>query len=161
MTARPALAVMMLSDSFASVWADVAQELDAELACLTPDDDPPAHAVAAVLAAEGIDRVHPVGQSMGGWGGTAFTKILLVAPPQVAVANGDHALATTFLSIQSDEARHMANGYGSIMAVLEDENNVPALNRALERHFWHSHKALDALVGWQAEYGATVRPWSY
>ena len=31
MTARPALAVMMLSDSFASVWADGAQELDAEL----------------------------------------------------------------------------------------------------------------------------------
>jgi Methane/Phenol/Toluene Hydroxylase len=92
---------------------------------------------------------------------TAFTNILLVATPQVAVANGEHALATTFLSIQSDEARHMANGYGSIMAVLEDENNVPALNRALERHFWHSHKGLDALVGWQAEYGATVRPWSY
>jgi hypothetical protein len=47
------------------------------------------------------------------------------------------------------------------MAVLQDENNVPALNRALERHFWHSHKALDGLVGWQSEYGATVRPWSY
>lgn len=92
---------------------------------------------------------------------TAFTNILLVATPQIAVANGDHALATTFLSIQSDEARHMANGYGSLMAVLEDEDNVPALNRALERHFWHTHKGLDALVGWQSEYGATVRPWSY
>ena len=92
---------------------------------------------------------------------TAFTNILLVAAPQIAVANGEHAMATTFLSIQSDEARHMANGYGSLMAVLQDENNVPALNRALERHFWHSHKALDGLVGWQSEYGATVRPWSY
>jgi len=92
---------------------------------------------------------------------TAYTNILLVAVPQIAVANGDHALATTFLSIQSDEARHMANGYGSLMAVLQDDRNVPALNEALERHFWHTHRGLDALVGWQSEYGATVRPWAY
>jgi Methane/Phenol/Toluene Hydroxylase len=92
---------------------------------------------------------------------TGFTNILLVAVPQIAVANGDHALATTFLSIQSDEARHMANGYGSVMAVLQDEDNVPALNEALERHFWHTHRGLDALVSWQSEYGATVRPWAY
>lgn len=92
---------------------------------------------------------------------TAFTNILLVAIPQVGVANGDHALATTLLSVQSDEARHMANGYGSLMAVLSDERNVPGINRALERHFWHAHKSLDALVGWQAEYGATHRPWAY
>ncbi len=46
---------------------------------------------------------------------TAFTNILLVATPQVAVRNGDHALASVMLSIQSDEARHMANGYGSLM----------------------------------------------
>jgi len=92
---------------------------------------------------------------------TAFTNILLVAIPQVGVANGDHALATTLLSVQSDEARHMANGYGSLMAVLGDERNVPGINRALEKHFWHAHKSLDALVGWQAEYGATHRPWAY
>ncbi len=70
-------------------------------------------------------------------------------------------MATTFLSIQSDEARHMANGYGSLMAVLQDENNVPALNRAPGTSLRYSHKALDALVGWQSEYGATIRPWSY
>ena len=65
------------------------------------------------------------------------------------------------LSIQSDEARHMANGYGSVMALLAEEDNLPLLNESLERHFWHSHKTLDALVGWQAEYGARERPWSY
>lgn len=92
---------------------------------------------------------------------TGFTNILLVAVPQVGMANGDHALATTLLSIQSDEARHMANGYGSLMAVLGDMSNVEALNMSLERHFWHAHKALDSLVGWQSEYGATVRPWAY
>lgn len=92
---------------------------------------------------------------------TAYTNILLVAVPQIAVLNGDHALATTFLSIQSDEARHMANGYGSLLAVLGDASNVPRVNDALERHFWHAHKALDGLVGWQSEYGARTRPWAY
>lgn len=58
---------------------------------------------------------------------TAFTNILLVAVPQIGVANGDHALATTLLSIQSDESRHMANGYGSLMALLSDERNVPEI----------------------------------
>lgn len=92
---------------------------------------------------------------------TAFTNILLVAAPQTAVLNGDHALATTFLSIQSDEARHMANGYGTLLAVLSDDRNVPRINQSLERHFWHAHKGLDALVGWQTEYGARHRPWAY
>ena len=82
---------------------------------------------------------------------TAFTNILLVAVPQIGVANGDHALATTLPTIQSDEARHMANGYGSLLAICRDPNNVKQLNKSLERHFWHSHKALDALVGWQSE----------
>lgn len=92
---------------------------------------------------------------------TAYTNILLVATPQIAVANGEDALATTFLSIQSDEARHMANGYGALMAVLGDERNIPRVNTALERFFWLGHRQLDAITGWQAEYGATVRPWAY
>jgi|SRR5579864_2485919 len=92
---------------------------------------------------------------------TAFTNLLLVATPQVAVLNGDHALATAFLSIQSDESRHMANGYGSLLAVLRDEGNIPRVNESLERHFWHAHKAVDAIVGWQAEYGTRRRPWAY
>lgn len=92
---------------------------------------------------------------------TAFTNILLVATPQAAVANGDNALATTMLSIQSDEARHMANGYGSVMALLADEDNVPHVNKAIERHFWHSHKSLDSVVGWATEYGTKTRPWNF
>ncbi|MDQ2959430.1 MAG: methane monooxygenase [Candidatus Dormibacteraeota bacterium] len=92
---------------------------------------------------------------------TAYTNILVVAIPQVAVVNGEDALPATFLSIQSDESRHMANGYGTLMAVLQDERNVPDCNRALERYFWLNHRQLDALTGHQAEYGATTRPWSY
>nr|AAS19484.1 PmoC [Mycobacterium sp. M156] len=92
---------------------------------------------------------------------TAFTNILLVAMPQVAVRNGDNALATTMLSIQSDESRHMANGYGAIMSVLGEPDNVPMINESLERHFWHAHKSLDAAIGWGSEYGAHDRAWSY
>ena len=92
---------------------------------------------------------------------TAYTNILVVAIPQVAVVNGEDALASTFLSIQSDESRHMANGYGTLMAVLQDESNVPHANKAFERYFWLNHRQLDALTGHQAEYGATVRPWAY
>src|SRR5258708_611143 len=92
---------------------------------------------------------------------TAYTNILVVAIPQVAVANGEDAMAATFLSIQSDEARHMANGYGTLMNVIQDPANIPHANRALERYFWINHRQLDALVGHQAEYGATVRPWCY
>jgi methane monooxygenase component A alpha chain/propane monooxygenase large subunit len=65
------------------------------------------------------------------------------------------------LSIQSDEARHMANGYGAIMSLVGEPDNVPMVNEALERHFWHSHKALDTAIGWASEYGAHDRPWSY
>jgi methane monooxygenase component A alpha chain/propane monooxygenase large subunit len=91
----------------------------------------------------------------------AYTNILLVAMPQMAVLNGDNALATTVLSIQSDESRHMANGYGSLMNLVQDESNVPLLNTAIERFFWHNHRGLDAAVGWGSEYGAVHRPWAY
>jgi len=92
---------------------------------------------------------------------TAYTNILVVAIPQVAVANGEDAMASTFLSIQSDESRHMANGYGTLMNVIQDPANIPHANKALERYFWINHRQLDALTGHQAEYGATVRPWCY
>ena len=55
----------------------------------------------------------------------------------------------------------MANGYGTLLAVLADEKNLPHVNEALERYFWVAHKGLDALVGWQSEYGARTRPWAY
>jgi DNA-binding NtrC family response regulator len=56
MTAAPVLAVVMLSDSFSSVWADVAQELGATVADLAAGDDAPAGAVAAIVAAGGEEE---------------------------------------------------------------------------------------------------------
>ncbi len=92
---------------------------------------------------------------------TAYTNPLVVALPQVAVANGDHAMPTTFLSIQSDESRHMANGYGTLMCVVQEPDNVPFLQESLERHFWHQHMSMDTLVGVVSEYYAVNRPWAY
>ena len=56
MSPAPALAVIMLSDSFASVWGDLAQELGVHLATLAPDDEPPPQTVAEVLAAGGEEE---------------------------------------------------------------------------------------------------------
>lgn len=92
---------------------------------------------------------------------TAYTNPLVVALPQVAVANGDEALATTFLSIQSDEARHMANGYGTLMCAVQEPDNIPFLQEALDRHFWHQHMSMDTLVGVVSEYYAHDRPFVY
>jgi DNA-binding NtrC family response regulator len=56
MTAAPALAVVMLSDSFSSVWPDVAQELGATVATLIPGDDASGDVVAVVVAAGGEEE---------------------------------------------------------------------------------------------------------
>ncbi|WP_255542498.1 hypothetical protein [Azospirillum sp. INR13] len=42
---------------------------------------------------------------------TAFTNTLFVAMPSEAARNGDYALPTVFLSVQSDESRHIGNGH--------------------------------------------------
>lgn len=127
----------------------------------------------------GIGR-HPIGQvarsAFGGFSSgdpvdiavclnvvleTAFTNVFTMAMPEVGLANGDQALSTVMLSVQSDESRHMANGYGTLMCVLSEADNVAALQRSLDRHFWHQHMALDTLVGVVTEYHAEVRPWAY
>jgi methane monooxygenase component A alpha chain/propane monooxygenase large subunit len=92
---------------------------------------------------------------------TAYTNPLVVALPQVAACNGDQAMPTAFLSIQSDESRHMANGYGTLMCCIQEPENVPFMQEALERHFWHQHMSMDTLVGVASEYFAVNRPWAY
>ncbi|TIU29943.1 MAG: methane monooxygenase, partial [Mesorhizobium sp.] len=49
---------------------------------------------------------------------TAFTNTLFVAMPSEAARNGDYALPTVFLSVQSDESRHIGNGHSLLMASL-------------------------------------------
>jgi methane monooxygenase component A alpha chain/propane monooxygenase large subunit len=92
---------------------------------------------------------------------TAYASPLLTALPQVASLNGDHALTSTFLSMQSDEVRHIANGYGLLMCVVQEPGNLRSLHDALSRHFWHQHQFIDTLLGVVSEYYAVHRPWVY
>ena len=57
---------------------------------------------------------------------TAFTNMAFVALPDIGARNGDFALPTTYLSVQSDEARHISNGYATLMTVLQHEDNIAA-----------------------------------
>ena len=54
---------------------------------------------------------------------TAFTNVLFVAMPAEAAANGDYLLPTVFQSVQSDESRHISNGYAIILMALADDRN--------------------------------------
>ena len=54
---------------------------------------------------------------------TAFTNTLFVAMPSEAARNGDYALPTVFLSVQSDESRHIGNGHSMLMAMINDPAN--------------------------------------
>lgn len=92
---------------------------------------------------------------------TAYANPLLAALPQVASLNGDHSLTSTFLSIQSDEGRHVANGYGMLACVVQEPSNLPSLQESLNRHFWHQHQFIDTLLGVVSEYYAVHRPFVY
>ncbi|MEW9672733.1 aromatic/alkene/methane monooxygenase hydroxylase/oxygenase subunit alpha [Ammoniphilus sp. 3BR4] len=88
---------------------------------------------------------------------TAFTNTLFVAMPSEAAANGDYALPTIFLSVQSDESRHINNGYGTLMMVLGDPDNHDLLERDIRYAFWQNHAIVDAAVGTIIEYGTKDR----
>lgn len=95
-------------------------------------------------------------------GETAYTNPLFVALTKVAAANGDHATPGVFLSVQSDEARHMANGYATLAAVLSEPDNLEMLQVDFNRSFWRQHAFLDPLLGVLYDYfGGGVLDRSY
>src|SRR4030081_2214142 len=61
---------------------------------------------------------------------TAFTNLLFVAMRGEAAANGDFLLPTVFHSVQSDESRHISNGYSILLMALADEDNHHLPDRA-------------------------------
>lgn len=91
-----------------------------------------------------------------------FTNPLVVAMTQLAAANGDEITPTVFLSIQSDELRHMANGYHTMISVVDNADNMQYLQTDLENAFWIQHKGFTPMVGRAFEYGAVNRgePWA-
>src|ERR1700693_5151271 len=88
---------------------------------------------------------------------TAFTNTLFVAMPSEAARNGDYALPTVFLSVQSDESRHIGNGHSMLMAMLNNPDNHLLLERDLKYAFWNNHRVVDAAIGTFIEYGTKDR----
>jgi propane monooxygenase large subunit len=88
---------------------------------------------------------------------TAFTNTLFVAMPSEAARNGDYALPTVFLSVQSDESRHIGNGHSFLMSVIKEPGNHMLLERDLKYAFWQNHAIVDAAIGTFIEYGTTNR----
>jgi propane monooxygenase large subunit len=83
---------------------------------------------------------------------TAFTNIAFVALPDVAVRNGDFTLPTTYSSAQSDEARHISNGYATIMTLLQEDSNIPLVQQDLASGWWATHAFIDPFAGVLMEY---------
>ena len=77
--------------------------------------------------------------------------------PSEAARNGDYALPTVFLSVQSDESRHIGNGHSMLMAMIHDPSNHQLLERDLKYAFWQNHAIVDAAIGTFIEYGTTNR----
>jgi propane 2-monooxygenase large subunit len=88
---------------------------------------------------------------------TAFTNVLFVAMPAESAANGDYLLPTVFHSVQSDESRHISNGYSILLMALADERNRELLERDLRYTWWNNHAIVDAIVGTFIEYGSKDR----
>ncbi len=88
---------------------------------------------------------------------TAFTNTLFVAMPAEAAANGDYLLPTVFHSVQSDESRHISNGYATLLMALADESNHQLLQRDLRYAWWNNHRVVDAAIGTFIEYGTKDR----
>ena len=88
---------------------------------------------------------------------TAFTNTLFVAMPAEAAANGDYLLPTVFHSVQSDESRHISNGYATLLMALADEENHQLLERDLRYAWWNNHRVVDAAIGTFIEYGTKDR----
>ena len=88
---------------------------------------------------------------------TAFTNTLFVAMPSEAARNGDYALPTVFLSVQSDESRHIGNGHSMLMSMINNPDNHQLLERDLKYAFWQNHAIVDAAIGTFIEYGTNNR----
>jgi propane 2-monooxygenase large subunit len=61
---------------------------------------------------------------------TAFTNTLFVAMPSEAARNGDYALPTVFLSVQSDESRHIGNATSNMPSGRTTPSSTPPSARS-------------------------------
>ena len=94
-------------------------------------------------------------------GETAYTNPIFVALTAVAASNGDHVTPGVFLSIQSDESRHMANGYATLAAVLSNPDNLQHVQADFDRAFWRLHAFIDPFLNVVWDYFQAKRTSSY
>jgi len=66
-------------------------------------------------------------------------------------------LPTVFLSVQSDESRHIGNGHAILMSILDNPKNYDLLERDMKYAFWQNHAIVDAAIGTFIEYGTKDR----
>jgi methane monooxygenase component A alpha chain len=92
---------------------------------------------------------------------TAYTNVFFTALTELSSINHDAVTPTVFLSIQSDEARHMANGYAGLAAVLSEPDNIPLLQPDVDGAFLQFSMMLSPYNGMLYDYLATERIQSY
>ena len=94
-------------------------------------------------------------------GEACFTNPLIVAVTEWASANGDEITPTVFLSVETDELRHMANGYQTVVSIANDPAAAKYLNTDLNNAFWTQQKYFTPALGYLFEYGSKfkVEPW--
>jgi methane monooxygenase component A alpha chain len=94
-------------------------------------------------------------------GEACFTNPLIVSITEWAAANGDEITPTIFLSIETDELRHMANGFHTIVSIVNDPATAKHLQPDLDNAFWTQQKFFTPLIGFLLEYFSRfkVEPW--
>ena len=92
---------------------------------------------------------------------TAYTNVIFTAVTELGALNGDNVTPTVFLSIQSDEARHMANGYAGLAAVMSEPDNLPLLQPEVDGAFLTFSLMLNPFFGMTYDYLVTNRAQSY
>ena len=88
---------------------------------------------------------------------TAYTNVFFVGLSSAAAAHGDKMMASTMLTIQSDEARHMANGWATLATLLQNDRNIPLIQQALDKWSWRTHTSFSVAVNLVTDYFVTKR----
>lgn len=83
---------------------------------------------------------------------TAYSNMFFVGLSTAAVQSGDPVMASTMLTIQSDESRHMANGYATLMTLLQDDRNIPLIQETFDKWSWRGHMGFEVGLSLFADY---------
>ncbi|MGH7842289.1 MAG: hypothetical protein ACREQT_12325 [Candidatus Binataceae bacterium] len=86
------------------------------------------------------------------FGETADSNMFFVGMTSDATRSGDPVLASTLRTIQSDESRHMANGYATLMTLLGDDRNLPLIQETIDKWSWRNHMGFEVPLMLAADY---------